>query len=76
MSDGVDKEAAAKRPAATPLSSLRVLGLASNRLRSIEGVETAFELREIYADHNAIVSLQPYAARPTTLVTTTTQPTA
>jgi len=44
------------------LSSLRVLGLASNRLTSFKGIETLCALRELYADHNGIERMAELAS--------------
>lgn len=41
------------------LRALKVLGLASNRLRSLEGIEPLHTLQELYADHNGITELAP-----------------
>lgn len=46
----------------------QVLGLASNRLPSLRGVETVTTLTEIYADHNGISDTSPLAPL-TSLVT-------
>ena len=43
------------------LRALRVLGIASNRLRSLDGVQPLLALRELYADHNGIDGLDPLA---------------
>jgi hypothetical protein len=37
-----------------PLRALRVLGVASNRLRTLDGVQPLGALAELYADHNGI----------------------
>lgn len=51
------------------LRELRILGVASNRLRSLVGIEQVLTLRELYADHNGIADLSPLAhlCRLTTL---------
>ena len=46
------------------LRALRILGVASNRLRSLAGIEHASSLRELYADHNGITDLSPLAELP------------
>lgn len=43
------------------LSSLRTLGVASNRLTSLHGIQTLTGLREVYADHNGIQGMAELA---------------